>query len=86
MPAAALRDRLLWLLGGAVFATAGAVGLARLELTRQFDAFETNARIVHRLLSQRVVQHDAIMDTLALLQPAADGPRAGSPEQRLPAL
>ncbi len=82
----ALHNRLLWLLGGALLAAAGAVALARLELARQFDAFETNARIVHRLLSQRVVQHDAIMDTLALLQPPADGPRAGTPEQRLPAL
>ena len=86
MPAAALRHRLLWLLGGAVLAATGAVVLARVELTRQFEAFETNARIVHRLLSQRVVQHDAIMDTLALLQPPAAGPRAGAPEQRLPAL
>jgi signal transduction histidine kinase len=86
MPATALRKQLLWLLGGAVLVVAGAVVLARLELTRQYEAFETNARIVHRLLSQRVVQHDAIMDTLALLQPPADGPRAGSPEQRLPAL
>ncbi len=85
MPAA-LRRHLLWLLGGAVLATTGAVVLARLELTRQFEAFETNARIVHRLLSQRVVQHDAIMDTLALLQPPAGGPRAAAPEQRLPAL
>ncbi len=86
MPATALRHRLLWLLGGTALAAAGAVALARLELARQFEAFETNARIVHRLLSQRVVQHDAIMDTLALLQPPADGPRAGTPEQRLPAL
>ncbi|MEQ1660588.1 MAG: two-component sensor histidine kinase, partial [Hylemonella sp.] len=85
MPATALRHRLLWLLGGAVIAVTGAVVLARVELTREFEAFETNARIVHRLLSQRVVQHDAIMDTLALLQPPADGPRAGTPEQRLPA-
>lgn len=85
MPAA-LRRHLLWLLGGAVLATAGAVVLARLELTRQYETFETQARIVHRLLSQRVVQHDAIMDTLALLQAPADGPRAAAPEQRLPAL
>lgn len=73
----ALRHRLFWLLGGVVLAATGAVALARLELARQFEAFETNARIVHRLLSQRVVQHDAIMDTLALLQPPADGPQIG---------
>ncbi|MEJ5991537.1 ATP-binding protein [Ramlibacter sp. PS3R-8] len=70
---------LLWLGLTAV----GCVGLARMELARLQDAFETDARIAHRLLSQRVVQHDAILATLALLQPAAG---AGSAEQRLPAL
>ncbi len=58
----------------------GCLALARMELAQQREAFETDARIVHRLLSQRVVQHDAVMATLALLQPAADASR---PEQRL---
>ncbi len=80
----ALTHRLLWMCGGVLLALAGAVGLARLELARQFEAFETNARIVHRLLSQRVVQHDAVLETLALLQPPAVS--ASGPEQRLPAL
>ncbi|MCK7499363.1 MAG: hypothetical protein MZW92_59630 [Comamonadaceae bacterium] len=35
------------------------------------DGFDTNARIMHRLLSQRV-QHDATLATLALLQPGPD--------------
>lgn len=61
----------------------GCVVLARIELAQQRDAFETDARIVHRLLSQRVVQHDAVMATLALLQPAAPD---AQPEQRLSAL
>ena len=61
-------------------AALGCVVLARTELTRLREAFETDARIVHRLLSQRAVQHDAVLATLALLQPA-DG--AGRPEQRL---
>lgn len=61
----------------------GCVMLARIELARQREAFETDARIVHRLLSQRVVQHDAVMATLALLQPATPG---SQPEQRLSAL
>ncbi len=65
---------------------AGAVALARLELAQLQDAFDTNARIMHRLLSQRVVQHDAILATLALLQPGPDGPADAAPEQRLPAL
>ena len=46
----------------------------------QREAFETDARIVHRLLSQRAVQHDAMLGTLALLQ------AGGESEQRLPAL
>ncbi|MDI1275385.1 ATP-binding protein [Polaromonas sp.] len=61
----------------------GCVTLARMELTQQREAFETDARIVHRLLSQRVVQHDAVMATLALLQTAPD---ASQPEQRLSSL
>ena len=47
-----------------------------------------DARIAHRLLSQRVVQQDAILATLNLLQPAASAAAAppDSPEKRLPAL
>ncbi|HSV78392.1 MAG TPA: ATP-binding protein [Ramlibacter sp.] len=67
----------LWLL----LSVAGCLLLARAELARLRDAFETDARIVHRLLSQRAVQHDAVLATLALLQPPASGA-----EQRLPAL
>lgn len=61
----------------------GCLVLARGELARLREAFETDARIVHRLLSQRAVQHEAVLATLALLQPA-DG--AGQPEQRLPSV
>ncbi|MDP3227924.1 MAG: ATP-binding protein [Acidovorax sp.] len=62
-----LPSLLLW----AVVACAGASWIAVSRLQQLNAAFETDARIVHRLLSQRVVQHDAIMATLALLQPAA---------------
>ena len=65
---------------------AGATLLARQSIDEQRALFETDARIVHRLLSQQVVQHDAILDTLALLQPAPDGTGAVPREQRLPAL
>lgn len=68
---------MLWL----ALALAGGVLLARAQLQQLREAFETDARIVHRLLSQRAVQHDAVLATLALLQPGA-----GTPEQRLPAL
>ncbi|MBC5784732.1 two-component sensor histidine kinase [Ramlibacter sp. USB13] len=67
----------LWL----ALSVAGGVLLARAELQRLREAFETDARIAHRLLSQRAVQHDAVLATLALLQPGD-----GAPEQRLPAL
>jgi C4-dicarboxylate-specific signal transduction histidine kinase len=67
-------------------ALAGAAAIARQSLGQQRAFFETDARIVHRLLSQQVVQHDAILATLALLQPAPAENNAGSPEQRLPAL
>jgi signal transduction histidine kinase len=52
-------------------------------LRRLRDAFETDARIAHRLLSQRAVQHDAVLATLALLQPSNPAERS---EQRLPSL
>jgi len=75
-----------WWLGGALVSAAGATLIARQSIDEQRALFETDARIVHRLLSQQVVQHDAILDTLALLQPGPETPGATPPEQRLPAL
>ncbi len=75
-----------WVPVGAAIAVGGAVWLAERSLTEQRALFETDARIVHRLLSQQVVQHDAILATLALLQPDGAGPSGTPPEQRLPAL
>jgi signal transduction histidine kinase len=69
------RGRLAGLLAWALVAGGGAVWLAQTRLGQLQAAFETDARIVHRLLSQRVVQHDAIMSTLALL-PAPASPEA----------
>ena len=65
-------------------AGSGAGWLAHARLQQLQAAFETDARIVHRLLSQRAVQHDAILSTLALLQPAA--PEQGSADAALPRL
>ena len=57
-----------------ILAAGGGAGwLAHARLQQLQAAFETDARIVHRLLSQRAVQHDAILSTLALLQPAEPG-------------
>jgi signal transduction histidine kinase len=72
-----------WIAAGVLACALGSAGIARLELNRLRDAFDTDMRIAHRLLSQRVVQHDAVLATLALLQPAA---QARPAEQRLPAL
>lgn len=79
----AQQHRWIWLLLWGLITAAGGVTLARIELAQQREAFETDARIVHRLLSQRVVQHDAVMATLALLQAAPGG---SQPEQRLGSL
>lgn len=65
-------------------AAVGAGWLAHARLQQLQAAFETDARIVHRLLSQRAVQHDAILSTLALLQPPA--PEQGGADAALPRL
>ena len=75
-----------WLAAGLILMLAGGVVLVQRAVERERALFETDARIVHRLLSQRVVQHDAILATLSLLQPAAQVAGADSAEQRLPAL
>ncbi len=72
-----------WLAAWFLISLAGGVLIARAELARLREAFETDARIVHRLLSQRAVEHDAMLATLALLQPPADGNKL---EKRLPSV
>lgn len=64
---------LAWTVVGVVVGIIGCVLIAQRWLDAQRAAFETDARIVHRLLSQQVVQHDAVLATLALLQPGAAG-------------
>lgn len=64
-----------WLLAWLVLAAAGCAWLAQQRLQQLHDAFDTDARIAHRVLSQRMVQHEAILATLVLLQP--EGPAAG---------
>ena len=72
-------------LTGAALTATGGIGLARMELNSLHDAFETDARIIHRLLSQRTAQQDAVMAMLALLQPATDGNTA-APGPRITAV
>ena len=70
-----------WLLGWAAVVLAGSIALVRVDIAQRRDAFLNDARTAHRLLSQRAVQHEAILATLALLSP--DPQRAGRSEQQL---
>ncbi len=82
-------QRTTWLVAWALIAVSGAGWLGHARLQQLRGSFETDARIVHRLLSQQVVQNDAVMATLALLQPrlAGDPGAALAPgPQRLPAV
>lgn len=64
-----------WLLCAVVLCVAGGWLLGQVAITQQREAFETDARIMHRVLSQRVVQHDAILATVSLLQAEQGGER-----------
>ena len=64
----------LWLAGF----LAGVMVLVAQSIEWSRNAFETDARIAHRLLSQRAVQHEAVLATLSLMQPSVD--------ERLPAV
>jgi signal transduction histidine kinase len=72
-----------WWLAWIFASTAGATWLARAELQQLHDAFDTDARIAHRLLSQQVVQYDAVLATLALLGNGDAADALERPEQRL---
>ena len=65
-------SRIWWCVLPLTLALAGGGVIVRAELGQLREAFYTDARIAHRLLSQRVAQHDAILATLALMAPAMD--------------
>lgn len=65
-----------WILAWAIASGSGALWLAQRALGQFHAAFETDGRIAHRLLSQRVVQHDAVLATLALWQPGETADRS----------
>ncbi|RYF82844.1 MAG: two-component sensor histidine kinase [Comamonadaceae bacterium] len=81
-----LRSLLPWLLAWLCCALAGGAWLAKLELERLHADFDTEGRIAHRLLSQQVVQYDAVLSTLVLLGGAHEAGQADRPEQRLSAV
>ncbi len=74
------------LLVGLALVLVGAWALVRWELAQLRETFEVDARISHRVLSQRAVQHEAVLATLALLQPAVDAASGEAPVRRLTAL
>lgn len=76
------RRFLPWLLGWLALSLASAAWMGAAELDRLRQGFEADARIVHRLLSLRAVEHEAIVATLALL----DAPDAVDAAQRLPSI
>lgn len=57
-----------WVAAWLVLAIVGSAAIAQFELGRLRESFEVDAHIMHRLLSQRTVQHDAVLATLNLLQ------------------
>lgn len=71
----------IWILAWLLASAGGAAWIAHDGLRQLRDEFDTNARIAHRLLSQQVVQYDAVLATLALLGGA--GEHAGGAERRL---
>jgi signal transduction histidine kinase len=78
--------KLAWILPWLVVTVLGAASIAYQTVQKHRALFETDSRIVHRLLSQQVVQHDAILTTLAFLQPFAQTSNQAAPEQRLTSL
>ncbi|MDQ0570485.1 signal transduction histidine kinase [Variovorax paradoxus] len=75
-----LRTQVGWWLAWLALSAVGAVWLARAELAQLQQDFEADVRIAHRLMSQQMVQYDAVLATLALLE---TGRGAERPEQRL---
>ncbi len=73
-----MQRRALWLAAWALGCVLGSVWWVAQSMAESRNAFETDARIAHRLLSQRAVQHEAVLSTLSLMQPAVDA--------RLPAI
>lgn len=77
-----VRAPLPWVAGGLALSFAAATWLAGAELQHQQREFDTGAGIVHRVLSLRAIEHEAVLATLALL----DSPAAADAARRLPAI
>ena len=73
----------VWVMGGLLLLMLGAAAIVRWDISMRREAFAADARIAHRLLSQRAAQLEAVLATLALVAPARGG---DEPAERLPAL
>ena len=60
-----------WWLAWLALTGVGAAWLARAELAQLQQDFGSDVRIAHRIMSQQVVQYDAVLATVALLEPGA---------------
>ncbi len=78
------RGAFFYLLGWAILAMAGALLIVRFDIAQRREIFQAEGRTVHRLLSQRAAQHEAILATLVLLNPLATS--RDSPEAHLSAV
>ncbi|MGH8617254.1 MAG: sensor histidine kinase [Burkholderiales bacterium] len=85
---AVLRQRWVpWLFAWAGLVLTGALLIVRIDIAQRRELFQSSAEVAHRQLSQRAVQHEAILATLVLMSDRpAGGTRPGGPhpEQRLP--
>lgn len=74
-PLVVLRQRIPLLVGWLVLMAAGLLFSALVERNRLASEFESEATILHRLLSQRADQHDAHLTALSALASADGGNR-----------
>lgn len=73
-------------LGWAVVTVAGCVAASQHVLERERAAFEAEARAAHLWVTQQARQNEALVETLALLQPAVPASGQVAPEARLGSL
>jgi signal transduction histidine kinase len=79
-----IHGRLPWLAAWLAITLLGAMAIVRYDIAQRRALFQTDARTAHHQLSQRAVQHDAILATLALMSAPSAAAGGSHPEQRLP--
>ena len=79
---AQLKRHLPWLAGWLLLSAVGATWIVQTEFAQVRQTVEAQSRTVHRALSQRATQNDAVLVTLLTGRPTADGAR---PDTKPPA-